>query len=186
MDLQYKAQAEKLERVMRDTNNKIRKLKVELSKLTPAASASKSSSSKGQKPAEDKTLVQKKPRSSLTSKRLRKKLHTACKEYKVKLENQLKDIILKMLDTFWGYIEEDLRHVWDDIITSKCGTTTWTDLRGVEHDTKLVYNLDSFEMIWVFWMRSVFQEDAAEQHQEYLTYGIDSHIGCHHESLLLG
>jgi hypothetical protein len=31
------------------------------------------------------------------------------------LEAQLKDVILKMLDTFWGYIGEDLWHVWDDI-----------------------------------------------------------------------
>ena len=68
MDLQYKAQAEKLEKVMvlRDIDNKIRKLKVDLSKLTPAASASKTSSSKG-----ERRRKQKKPRSALTPKRLR-------------------------------------------------------------------------------------------------------------------
>jgi hypothetical protein len=77
-----------------------------------------------------------------------------------------------MLDTFWGYIGEDLRHIWDDIISSKYGTNNWTDLQGMEHDTELVYDLEFFEMIWVFWMRNVFQEDAAEQHLKYINYGI--------------
>jgi hypothetical protein len=171
MDLQYKAQAEKLEKGMRDIDNKIRRLKVDLSKLTPAAPASKTSSSKGQPTLkEDKKAEQAKKRAD--AQEAKKQQITTLKEDKVKLENQLKDIILIMLDTFQGYIGEDLRHVWDDIIASKCGTTTWTDLQGVEHDTELVNNLNSFEMIWVFWMRNVFQEDAAEQHQEYLTYGI--------------
>ena len=69
-DLQYKAQAEKLERAMRDTNIKIRKLKLELSKLTPAASASKNLHPKVSLNRQ-RRRKQKKPRSSLTSKRLR-------------------------------------------------------------------------------------------------------------------
>lgn len=162
MDLQYKAQAEKLEKGMRDIDNKIRKLKVELSKLTTAAPASKTSSSKEAEQADKRAAAQEAKKLQITT----------LKENKVTLENQLKDTILIMLDTFRGYIGEELRHVWDDIIASKCGTTPWTDLQGVEHDTELVYNLDSFEMIWMFWMKDVFQEDAAEQHLEYLTYGI--------------
>ena len=162
MDLQYKAQAEKLEKGMRDIDNKIRKLKVELSKLTPAAPASKTSSSKEAEQADKRAAAQEAKKLQITT----------LKENKVTLENQLKDTILIMLDTFRGYIGEELRHVWDDIIASKCGTTPWTDLQGVEHDTELVYNLDSFEMIWMFWMKDVFQEDAAEQHLKYINYGI--------------
>jgi hypothetical protein len=50
-DLNYKAQAEKLEREMRDTNNKIKKL--EQTKLTPAAPAAQSKNKTEEKKAEE-------------------------------------------------------------------------------------------------------------------------------------
>jgi hypothetical protein len=38
------------------------------------------------------------------------------------------------------------------------------DLRGKERaDDELVYSLEAYEMIWKFWLRSVFQEADAEQ-----------------------
>jgi small-conductance mechanosensitive channel len=167
-DLDYQNQAEELERVIKNYNNATRKLVGEISKLTPTPTASKPSASKGQSKAAEKTL------SADDAKKLEefKNKLTAVKEQKVKLKHQLKDLILKMLDTFRGYITEDLRHSWDDIISSKYDTVTWTNLQGEEEETELEYNLESFEMIWVFWMRTVFQEDAAEQHQEYLTHCI--------------
>ena len=74
------------------------------------------------------------------------------------------DLIKKMLDTFKHFIHESIRHVWDDIVQSKFNTTPWIDLRGKEEaDEELVYSLEAFEMIRTFWMRSVVQEDAAEQ-----------------------
>jgi hypothetical protein len=167
-DLDYQNQAEKLERVIKNINNVTRKLVGEISKLTPTPTASKAPASKGQsKAAEEKLSAD----DAKKLEELKNKL-TAAKEQKVKLEHQLKDLILKMLDTFRGYITEDLRHSWDDIISSKYGTATWTNLQGEEEDTELEYNLESFEMMWVFWMRTVFPEDAAEQHQEYITHCI--------------
>jgi hypothetical protein len=169
-DLGYQIQAEELERVVKNINNMTRKLLGEISKLTPTPTASKTkpSASKGQsKPAEE-TL------SADDAKKLEefKNKLTAANEQKVKLKHQLKDHILKMLDAFRGYIAEDLRHSWNDIISSKYDTVPWTNLQGEEEETELEYNLDSFEMMWVFWMRTVFPEDAAEQHQEYLTHCI--------------
>jgi hypothetical protein len=163
-DLDYNAQAEKLEREMRDTNNKIKKL--EQTKLTSAASAAQSKNKTEEKKAEEAKKI-------ADAQEAKKKQLATLTEHYVKLEDQLKDAILKMLDTFRGYIGEDLQHVWDDIISSKYGTKTWTNLQGMENDDEeLDYNLDSFEMIWVFWMGTVFQEDAAKQHQEYINFGI--------------
>jgi Fic family protein len=124
-DLNYKAQAEKLEREMRDTNNKIKKL--EQTKLTPAAPAAQSKNKTEEKKAEEAKKI-------ADAQEAKKKQLATLTEHYVKLEDQLKDAILKMLDTFRGYIGEDLRHVWDDIISSKYGTKTWTNLQGVEYD----------------------------------------------------
>ena len=70
-----------------------------------------------------------------------------------------------MLDTFRSFIHEDIHHIFDDILSSKLNITPWVNLYGVqETETELGYSytLWAFEVVWIFWMRSVFQEDAAE------------------------
>ena len=162
IDLAYKAQAEKIEKEMYETNKKLKRLETN---LKPAATATQADKSDKQKEAEAKKFAE--------AQEARKKQKEALAELYVKLEEQLKELILKMLDTFRGYIAEDLVHEWDDIISSKVGTKPWTNLQGEVNDVEeLEYNLEAFEMIWMFWMRTVFQEDAAEQHLEYLTQGI--------------
>ena len=78
-----------------------------------------------------------------------------------------------MLDTFKHFIHEDIRHIYDDILQTKLNITPWVNLYGVEETkSELGYSLWAFEVVWMFWMRSVFQEDAAEHTLEYLLYGI--------------
>jgi len=46
-------------------------------------------------------------------------------------------------------------------------------VRGVEEtDEELGFSLYAFKVVWMFWMRSVLQEDAAKATLEYLLYGI--------------
>jgi hypothetical protein len=170
-DLKMQSQAEELERVIKNANNLTRKLLGEISRLTPTSTASKakSTASKGQPKSTEEVLSAEEKAKKLEE--LNSKL-TTTNEQTVKLKNQLKDHILKMLDTFRGYVAEDLRYAWNDIISSKYDTVPWTNLQGEEEETELEYNLDSFEMMWVCWMRTVFPEDAAELHQEYLTHCI--------------
>ena len=87
---------------------------------------------------------------------------------------ELRDaIVMKMLDTFKHFIHEDIRYIFDNILASKLNTVPYVNLRGVEETVeKLGYSLWAFEVVWMFWMRSVFQEDAAEQTWEYILYGI--------------
>jgi hypothetical protein len=173
-DLKMQFQAEELERVIKNANNLTRKLLGEISKLTPTPTASTAPKAKSTASKSQPKSTEEAPSAEENAKKLEElnnKLKTA-NEQKVKLKNQLKDHILVMLDTFRGYIAEDLRHSWNDIISSKYDTVPWTNLQGEEEETELEYNLDSFEMMWVFWMRTVFPEDAAEQHQEYLTHCI--------------
>jgi hypothetical protein len=84
-DLDYKAQAEKLEREMRDTNSKIKKL--EQTQLTPAASAAQSKDKTEEKKAEEAKKNADAQEAQLTT----------LNEHYVKLENQLKDVILMIL-----------------------------------------------------------------------------------------
>ena len=73
-----------------------------------------------------------------------------------------------MLDTFRHFIHEDVCHIFDDILSSKLNTTPWVNLYGVEEtEEELGFTLWAFEVVWMFWMRSVFQEDAAEHTLEY-------------------
>jgi len=71
------------------------------------------------------------------------------------------------------FIHEVVCRIFDDILSSKVNTTPWVNLRGVEEtEEELGFLLYAFEVVWMFWMRSVFQEDAAEVTLEYLLYGI--------------
>ena len=82
-------------------------------------------------------------------------------------------VVKKMLDTFKHFIHEDIRHIYDDILQTKLNITPWVNLYGVEEtESELGYTLWAFEVVWMFWMRSVFQKDAAEHTLEYLLYGI--------------
>jgi len=78
-----------------------------------------------------------------------------------------------MLDTFRHFIHEDVCHIFDDILSSKLNTTPWVNLYGVEEtEEELGFTLWAFEVVWMFWICSVFQEDAAKHTLEYLLYGI--------------
>jgi len=82
-------------------------------------------------------------------------------------------VLKKMLDTFRYFIHEDVCHIFDDLLSSKLNITPWVNLYGVEEtENELGLTLWAFEVVWMFWMRSVFQEDAAEHTLEYLLYGI--------------
>jgi hypothetical protein len=90
-----------------------------------------------------------------------------------KSEKLLEAVVKKMFDTFRSFIHESISGIFDDILASKVNTTPWVMLRGVEETKEeLGYSLYAFEVVWIFWMPSVFQEDAAEATLEYLLYGI--------------
>ena len=167
-DLGHKVEAEKIEKELRETNERIDKLEANPVKIIPVSAKRKDQSVR----TPDEIKEEEAKRLKIAQEAREKQLNDLAAKY-IRLESQLKDKILKMLDTFRGYIGEDLRHVWDDIIQSKFGTKPWTNLQGVENDEEeLEYNLDAFELAWMFWMRHVFQEDAAEQNLEYLNFGI--------------
>ena len=89
---------------------------------------------------------------------------------------KLRDEVVKkmLIDTFRHFIHETVCHIFNDILASKkLNITPWVNLRGVEETKEeLGLTLYAFEVVWMFWMRSVFQEDAANNTLEYLLYGI--------------
>ena len=109
----------------------------------------------------------------LVSDQRRKSRYDAALEEYTKSEKLRDEVVKKMLDIFRAFIHEDIRHVFDDILSSKLNITPWVNLYGVEEtEDELGFTLWAFEVVWMFWMRSVFQEDAAEHTLEYLLYGI--------------
>ena len=101
-----------------------------------------------------------------------RKYDEAVEKY-AKLEKSRDEVVKKMLDIFRHFTHESIRSIFDDILAAKLNTTPWVNLRGVEEtEEELGFSLYAFEVIWMFWMRSVFQEDAAEVTLEYLLYGI--------------
>jgi hypothetical protein len=112
------------------------------------------------------------PEAEAQDQRVQQKYDEALEEY-ARLEKLRDEVVKKMLDTFRQFIHETARNIFDDILASKLNTTPWVNLRGVEEtEEELGLLLDAFEVVWMFWMRSVFQEDAAEATLEYLLYGI--------------
>jgi len=88
-----------------------------------------------------------------------------------KLEKLRDEVVKKMLDTFRHFIHEDVRHIFDDVLSSKLNVTPWVNLYGVEEtEEELGFTLWAFDVVWMFWMRSVFQVDAADNTLEYLLY----------------
>jgi hypothetical protein len=111
------------------------------------------------------------PEAMTQDQRMKNRYEAALEEY-TKSEKLRDEVVKKMLATFRSFIHNDYHHVFDDIY-SKFNTTPWINLYGVqETETELGFTLWSFEVVWIFWMRSVFQEDAAEHTLEYLLYGV--------------
>jgi hypothetical protein len=112
------------------------------------------------------------PEAEHQDQRKKQKCDKALEDY-TKLETLRDEVVKKMLDTFRHFIHEDVRHIFDDLLSSKLNITPWVNLNVVEEtEEELGFTLWAFEVIWMFWMRSVFQEDAAEHTLEYLLYGI--------------
>ena len=120
-----------------------------------------------------------KPETARLDQSKKAKYDEAVKKYD-KAEKKRDKVIQKMLDTFKHFIHKSLRHIWNDIIQTKLNTIPWVNLLyGVEEtEYELGYSLWAFEVVWKFWMRSFFQEDAAEHTLEYLLYGIKKPRKC--------
>jgi hypothetical protein len=76
----------------------------------------------------------------------------------------------KMLTTLKSYMHESIRHTFEDIILKKMKTTPWVNLQGIEVDTPCEYTLEAYRMCWMFFMRTVFQQAAAEHLLFYMQF----------------
>ena len=88
----------------------------------------------------------------------------------VEHSENLEKTIKKMLSTFKGFLNDSNRPIFEEIIQKKIGNTQWVNLRGEEVTTSMGYTLAAYDMCWIFFMRTVFQQDAAEQLLSYMLY----------------
>ena len=88
------------------------------------------------------------------------------------VELKLDKIIKKMFAMFVSFLDESLRPVYNEIVATKVGVIPWTNLRGEEQTVLLRYTMEAYEMCTVFWLRTVFQQDAAEQLLLYIQYNL--------------
>jgi hypothetical protein len=77
---------------------------------------------------------------------------------------------MKMLTTLKSYMHESIRLTFEDIIQKKMEVTPWINLQGNEVQTPCEYTLAGYKMCWMFFMRTVFQHDAAEQLLHYMSF----------------
>jgi hypothetical protein len=87
-----------------------------------------------------------------------------------KAEARKTDIVKKMFATFSSFLDESIRPVYTEIVTTKVNVAPWVNLRGEEQTTPLSYTVEAFEMCTLFWLRTVFQQDAAEQLLLYIQH----------------
>jgi hypothetical protein len=87
-----------------------------------------------------------------------------------KAEARKTGIVKKMFATFSSFLDESIRPVYTEIVTTKVNVAPWVNLRGEEQTTPLSYTVEAFEMCTLFWLRTVFQQDAAEQLLLYIQH----------------
>ena len=75
-----------------------------------------------------------------------------------------------MFTTLKSYMHESIRPTFEDIILQKMETTPWINLQGNTMDEACEYTLAGYKMCWVFFMRTVFQQDAEEQQLHYMQF----------------
>lgn len=85
----------------------------------------------------------------------------------VKIRNKT---VVKMFTTLKGYMHETIRPIFEEIIQQKMETTPWIDLQGNTVDEACEYTLAGYKICWMFFMRTVFQQDAAEQQLHYMQF----------------
>jgi hypothetical protein len=78
----------------------------------------------------------------------------------------------KMLITLKGYMHVSIRPTFEDIIIKKMETTPWVNLQGNEVRTPCEHTLEAYRMCWMFFMRTVFQQAAAENLLHYLQFQV--------------
>ena len=80
--------------------------------------------------------------------------------------------VSKMFATFSSFLDESIRSAYNEIVASKVNVTPWVNLRGEEQTIPQVKSLEAFEMCTLFWLRTVFQQDAAEQLLLYIQHNL--------------
>mgnify|MGYP006182802129 FL=1 len=94
-------------------------------------------------------------------------------EAKERLDKALKkrdETVKKMITTLKSYMHESIRPAYEEIIKKKLMTTPWVNLQGNEVRTPCGYTLEAYRICWMFFMRTVFQQDAAEKLLHYLQF----------------
>ena len=84
--------------------------------------------------------------------------------------DKLEEIIKKILSTYKSFLHESIRPNFEEILQKKLEVAPWVNLRGEEVTTEMEYSLAAYDMCWMFFMRSVFQPDAAEQLLNYMLH----------------
>jgi hypothetical protein len=97
----------------------------------------------------------------------------AYEEAKERLDKAIKkrdETVNKMLTILKSYMHESIRPTFEEIIQKKLKTTPWVNLQGNEVQTPCGYTLEAYRMCWMFFMRTVFQQAAAENLLHYLQF----------------
>jgi hypothetical protein len=102
--------------------------------------------------------------------RVKRTAYDAAKARLDKLVKIRDKTVLKMFTTLKSYMHETIRPTFEDIVLQKMETTPWIDLQGNTNDKACEYTLEGYKMCWMFFMRTVFQQDAAEQQLNYMQF----------------
>ena len=81
-------------------------------------------------------------------------------------------VIKKALSVFTGFLHETIRTSFEEILQKKLMVSPYVNLRGEEVTHQMEYTLAGYDMVWIFFMRTVFQQDASEQLLNYMLYHI--------------
>ena len=100
----------------------------------------------------------------------KKKAYDEAKERLDKALKKRDETVKKMIMTLKRFMHESIRPAYEEIIKKKLMTTPWVNLQGNEVRTPCGYTLEAYRICWMFFMRTVFQQDAAEKLLHYLQF----------------
>jgi hypothetical protein len=94
---------------------------------------------------------------------IKKQVYDTAKARHDNVVKQRNKTVEKMLSTLKSFMHESICPILEDIMLKKLGVSPWINLQGKEMNKPCEYTLAGYKICWMFFMRTVFQHDAAEQ-----------------------
>ena len=85
-------------------------------------------------------------------------------------DREMKRVVREAFQLYATLLSEEIRVVWQEIVTRVCDTPGWINDTGNEQNAARGYTWAALELVCREWLLTVFKQDAAEHERMYLQF----------------